>query len=155
MDPVVLQDPGSNIILTMSKFDLRTAKDYYRIGEFLASRFQNYWGMQKIDGRMQSVDQEFKWRGRCAQINNADGIILVVHHTSGNNRIVGVLLSEPTEVEDEANELVCGAAFDAERVQKALRDAARALWAERGVKLVKETFEVGLGGMRTRRTVRL
>lgn len=38
MEPIVMQDPGSNIVVTITQFELRTAKNYYDLGEFLASR---------------------------------------------------------------------------------------------------------------------
>lgn len=153
MEPIVVQDPGSNIVITVSKFELRTAKTYYELAEFLASRFQHYWPAQKTDGTLLSVDQEFKWRGRCAEVGYADGIILMARHTSGNDRIIGVAVSEPTMIDGEINELVNGAAFDSERVETVMRDALREQWKHRGAVLGKETFEMRPNGTRARKWV--
>ena len=155
MEPIVMQDTGSNIVVTVTKFDLRTAKNYYELAEFLASRFQHYWPAQKHDGTLQSVDQEFKWRGRCAEVGYADGIILMARHTSGNDRIIGVAVSEPTTIDGQINELVNGAAFDTERVQEVMRDALREQWKDRGAVLGKETFEQRPNGTRARKWVKI
>ena len=155
MEPIVLQDPGSKMVTTVTKFDLRTAKSYYELGEFLASRFQHYWPPQKVDGNLLSIDQEFKWRARCAEVGYADGIILMARHTSGNDRIIGVAVSEPTMIDGQINELVNGAAFDTERVQEVMRDALREQWKDRGAVLGKETFEQRPNGTRARKWVKI
>lgn len=156
MQPIVLQDDGSNSITTTTQFDLRTAKDYYELAEYLASRFANYWGMQKVEGVLTSVDQEFAWRGECARINNADGLILLTRHTSGNNRIIAVMLSKPAHEEGQATEVVNGASFDTERLEVVMRDAAREWWAKKGIELGKETFgPANADGHRQRRWVKL
>lgn len=156
MQPIVLQDDGSNSITTTTQFDLRTAKDYYELAEYLASRFANYWGKQKVEGVETSVDQEFAWRGECARINNADGLILLTRHTSGNNRIIAVMLSRPAHEEGQATEVVNGASFDTERLEVVMRDAAREWWAKKGVELGKETFgPANADGHRQRRWVKL
>lgn len=155
MQPIVLQDDGSNSITTTTQFDLRTAKDYYELAEYLASRFANYWGMQKVEGVLTSVDQEFAWRGECARVN-ADGLILLTRHTSGNNRIIAVMLSKPAQDEGQATEVVNGASFDTERLEVVMRDAAREWWAKKGIELGKETFgPANADGHRQRRWVKL
>ncbi len=152
MEPIVMQDPGSNIVVTITQFELRTAKTYYDLGEFLASRFQHYWGQQKIDGQMRSVDQEGSWRAECARINNAGGLILQANHTSGNKRVIGVLLSKMTETDREnaATVVVNGAAFDTERLQQVMYDAAEEWWKDKGVELGKDKFETLPSGQRVR-----
>ena len=128
MKPVVRQEPGSNQIQTITRFDLRTAKDYYKLGEFLASTIPNFWPPERTPYGHKSVDQEGSWRGECARIINAGGIILMTHISLADSKaepnLVGVCIGAPSGVNDREMEIkVNVAAYDAENLRPAQRNA--------------------------------
>lgn len=125
MDPIRVQQPGSNDVYTISRFDLRTAQNYYDIGKYLASRFARYWPPVVVPGGVQSVDQEFKWRAECASILNNGGVILQANHTAGNGQIIGVAIARTTPFPGEAEVMVNGAHWDEENMLRLMRDALR------------------------------
>ena len=93
MDPIRIQDVGSSDCVTISQWELRTAGNYYELGEFLSSRFANWFPPVDVAGVMTSRDQAFSWRAELSRIVNAGGVILIARHTSSNDRIVGVAVA--------------------------------------------------------------
>lgn len=109
MTPIVLQDPGSTDVRTITRFELRTAGNYYELGEFLASRFQRWWPPKDVGGVTISVDQPASWRAELARINNSNGVILLARQTSGNNLVIGVCAARGTGNPGEAEFVFNGA----------------------------------------------
>lgn len=137
MEPIKIQDTGSSDCTTITLWELRTAGNYYELGEFLASRFQRWWPPKDVGGAVISVDQPGSWRAELARIANSGGVILQARHTSGNDRIVGVAVARTTGQPNEA-ELFCnGGAYDTERLENAMLAALRQECARQGLVLGK------------------
>lgn len=138
MQPITIQDAGSSDRVTIEQFELRTAGNYYELGEFLASRFQRWWPPQDVGGVTISVDQPGSWRAELARIVNAGGVVLQARHTSSNDRIIGVAVARTNQNPHEA-ELYCnGAAYDTERLEAVMLAALRQECARQSLVLGRE-----------------
>lgn len=131
MTPIRMQEPGSSDVVTVSLWELRTAGTYYELGEFLAATHPYYWPI--VNG--QSVDQQAAWRGECARVNNAGGLILIARHTSSADRIVGIAIGAPTGNDNEMEKLTVKAAYNAEALEPLLLAALRQQSAQIGMVL--------------------
>lgn len=136
MTPIVLQDPGSSDVRTITRFELRTAGDYYELGEFLASRFQRWWPPKDVGGAVLSVDQPFAWRAELARVNNNGGVILLARQTSGNNRVIGVAIARATGHPNEAEMYANGGM--GEQLEEIMLAALRQECARVGLVIGKE-----------------
>ena len=123
MFPVVLQDPGSNQVITI---DGVTRPEWYAVSDFLAARLPFKFPDQ----------QALRWRVFMSDIHNdGRGVIIAARHTtnlSPDSNVIGAAIAVSTGFPGEAEVVCCCSAYDSERVDSALLDALRLAASEKG-----------------------
>ncbi len=96
MEPIEITWPGSSDRITIRMLR-KVPEETHPVGDFLASRFQQYWPPQQhiAGGPFLSVKQDDAWRARIGEAHNLGGFVLVARHTSSNGGILAVIVCEP------------------------------------------------------------
>lgn len=127
MEPIEITWPGSTDRITIRMLR-KLPEETHPVGDFLASRFQQYWPPQQhvSGGPFLSVKQDDAWRARIGDAHNLGGFVLVARHTSSNGGIVAAIVCEPVAGERVSRVVIQSqGGYEAATVDPAMLSAAK------------------------------